>query len=88
MRYPSTIRSEYSNCTVNPSKYDKEESRDTLPSPPSSMLNSLLWSETNAIISARDPMQNPGQTRICYKPGQTHLTIDPNNPDDPTQFQP
>ena len=88
---PSTKRSKYSNCTVNSSKYDKEKSVDTLPSSPSSMLNSLLWSETDAIISARDPMQNPGQTRICYNPGQTHLTrltIDPNNPDDPTRFQP
>ena len=53
---------------------NNRKSGSTLPSSPSSMLNSLLWSETDAIINARDPMQNPGQTRIFYKPGQTHLT--------------
>ena len=58
------------------------------------MLNSLLWSGTNAIINARDPMQNPDQIRIFYKPGQTHLTwakrdpVDPDNLDDLTWFQP
>ena len=48
--YPSTERSKYSNCTVN-----------------------------------------PGQTRIFYKAGQTRMTrrkCDPDDPDDPTRFQP
>ena len=68
--------------------------RDTLPSSSSNTLNSLLWSGTDAIINARDLMQNPGQTRIFYKPGQTRLTrtkrdpVDPDNPVDPTRFQP
>ena len=58
------------------------------------MLNSLLWSGTDAIINAHDPMQNPGQTQIFYKLGKTHWTrtehdpVDPDNPDDPTRFQP
>ena len=39
-------------------------------------------------------MQNPGQTRIFYKPDQTRLTwtkhdsVDQDNLDDPTRFQP
>ena len=39
-------------------------------------------------------MKNAGQTQIFYKSGQIHLThakrdlVDPDNPDDPTQFQP
>ena len=41
---------------------------DTLSSSPSSTLNSLLWLGTDAIINARDAMQNPGQTEIFYKP--------------------
>ena len=62
-----------------------------LPSSPSSTLNSLLWSGPDAIINTHDPMQNPNQTRIFYKPGQTRLTrtkCDPVDPDDPTRFQP
>ena len=62
-----------------------------LPLSPSSTLNSLLWSGPDAIINARDPMQNPGQIRIIYKPGQTRLTrtkCDPVDPDDLTRFQP
>ena len=39
-----------------------------------STLNSLLWSGTGAIMKVRDPMQNPGQSRIFCKPGQTNLT--------------
>ena len=38
----------------------------------------LTSSETSSpqdvIINAHDPMQNPGQTRIFYKAGQTQLT--------------
>ena len=55
VHYPSTEPSNYSNCIVNPSKYDKEN-WDTLPSLSSSTLNSLPWSGTDAIINARDPM--------------------------------
>ena len=55
VHYSSTERSNYSNCTVNPSKYDKEN-WDTLPSSSSGMLNSLPWSGTDAIINACDPM--------------------------------
>ena len=58
---------------------------------PSGTLNS---SPPDAINIARDPMQNPGQTQIFYKAGQTRMTRqkrdpgDPDNPDDPTRFQP
>ena len=37
-----------------------------------------------------NPMQNPGQTRIFYKTGQTKLTHekrDPDDQDDPTHLQ-
>ena len=46
------------------------------------------------IITACDSIQNPGQTWIFYNLGQTRLTraklnpVDPDNSDDPTQFQP
>ena len=52
---------------------------------PSGTLNS---SPPDAINIARDPMQNPGQTRIFYKAGQTRMTRQKCDPDDPTQFQP
>ena len=58
----------------------------------------LTLSQTSSlrdvIINAHDPMQNPGQTWIFYKVGQTRLTqancdsIDPDDPDDPTRLQP
>ena len=57
-------------------------------------INLLPWSGTDTIINACDLMQDTGQTRIFYKPGQTRLTwtkcdpVDPDNADDPTQFQP
>ena len=60
-------------------------------SSPSSTLNSSL---PDAITNARDPIKNPGQTRIFYKPGLTRMTrtkrdpVDPDDPDDPTRFQP
>ena len=63
-----------------------------LPLSLSSTFNSLLWSGTDAIINARDSVQNLGQTRIFYKPDQIQLTrtkrdiVDPDNPDDPIQF--
>ena len=44
------------------------------------------------IINVRDPMQNPGQTQIFYKAGQTWLTqakcdpVDLYDPDDPTRL--
>ena len=44
-------------------------------------------------INVRDPMQNPGQTQIFYKVGQTQLTwaksdpVDPDYLNDPTRFQ-
>ena len=46
------------------------------------------------LLVAHDSIQNPGQTRIFYKPGQTHLTrtkhdpVDPDNSDDLIPFQP
>ena len=54
-------------------------------SSPSGMLNS---SPPDAISIARDPMQNPGQTRIFYKADQTRMTRQKRDPDDPTWFQP
>ena len=68
VHYPSTEQLKYSNCTVNLIMVTK--SGDTLSSSSSSTLNLLLWSGTDAIINACDPMQNPGQ-RVFYKPGQT-----------------
>ena len=54
-----------------------------IPSSLSNMFNSLLWSGTDAIINACDPTQNPGQTWIFYKPGQSHLTQTKRDPVDP-----
>ena len=55
------------------------------------MLTSFETSSAqDVIINARDPMQNPGQTQIFYKVGQTWLTrekCDPVDPDDPTWLQ-
>ena len=57
----------------------------------------LTLSETSSpqdvIINTCDPMQNPGQTWIFYKAGQTWLTqakrdlVDSDDPDNPTQLQ-
>jgi len=50
----------------------------------------LLSQDLHDLNNARDPMQNPGQTRIFYKVGQTRMTCkksDPDNPDDPTRLQ-
>ena len=51
----------------------------------------LTSSETSSppdtIINAHNPMQNPGQTRIFYKAGQTRAKrdlVDPDDPDDMT----
>ena len=58
LSYPSIEWSKYTNCIVTSLKY-QGESGDILPS----SLNSLLLSGLDdAIITARDPMQNPGQT--------------------------
>ena len=57
----------------------------------SSTLISLLWLGADAIIKTRDPMQNPNQTQIFYKSGQTRLTQtkrDAVDPDDLTWLQP
>ena len=35
-----------------------------------------------SIISAHDPIQNPGQTWIFYKPAETHLTQTKHDPVD------
>ena len=55
----------------------------------------LTLSETSSppdvIINARDPMENPSQTRIFYKAGQTWFTLakcDPVDLDDSTWLQP
>ena len=85
--YPTTERLKYSNCTVNPSKYGKGyTSIITI-----KYVKFITLVGNRAIINTRDPMQNPGQTRIFYKPGQTHLTRtkrDPVDPAHPSQFQP
>ena len=63
VHYPSTERSKYSNCIVNPSKllwYRKQGIH--FQHAPSSTLNSLIWSGTDAIINAHDSTQNLGQT--------------------------
>ena len=52
----------------------------------------LTSSETaswpDVIINACDPMQNPDQTQIFYKAGQTRLTRAKRDLVDPTRFQP
>ena len=97
LRYPSTKRLKYSNCTVNLFNIRQEWPvfkicwGYALPSSLSSTLKSPLWSWPDAIINARDTMQNLGQTRIFYNLGQTRLTrrkCDPDDPGDPTRFQP
>ena len=55
------------------------------------LTSSETVSPPDVIINACDPMQNPGQTRVFYKAGQTWLTQakrDPVDLDDPTRFQP
>ena len=55
------------------------------------LTSSETASPSDIIINACDPMQNPGQTRIFYKVGQTRLTRakrDPVDPDDLSRFQP
>ena len=74
----------YSNCTVNLEEMHFHDHCQACLICYSDLL--LLM-----IMNTRDPMQNPGQTWIFYKVGQTCLTqakCDPDNPDDPTWFQP
>ena len=47
------------------------------------LTSSETASPPDVIINACDPMQNPGQTRIFYKAGQTRAKRDPVDPDDP-----
>ena len=47
---------------------------------PSGTLNS---SPPDAINTARDPMQNPGETQIFYKAGQTQIIWQKHDPYDP-----
>ena len=57
------------------------------------MLNSLLWSGPDSIINVHDSIQNPDQTQIFYKSGQTYLTWikcdldDLDDPDKSNRFQ-
>ena len=89
VHYPSTKQLKYSNCTVNPSKclgrmnctsINLMEAHLILPKTfegiwrHSSILNSLLKSESDTIINTCDLMQNLNQTQIFYKLGQTSLT--------------
>ena len=48
----------------------------------------LNSSPPDAINITRDPMQNPGQTRIFYKAGQTRMTQQKRDPDDQLGFNP
>ena len=85
-QHSSTVRliMKYSNCTVNPLKYGKEKQGMHFRHHCQASLNSLLWSGTEAILNARDPNQNPDQTRILsYKPGQR-----PSDPVDPNKTWP
>ena len=54
----------------------------------SSILNSLLWSGSNAIINTYDTIQNPFQTHMFYKHSQTCLTRTKCDPNDSTQLRP
>ena len=57
------------------------------------LTSSKTSSPPDIIINLSDPIQNPGQTWIFYKAGQTRLTwakrnpFDPDDPDDPTRLQ-
>ena len=72
-------QSKYSNCTVMPSKYLEEIHFHHYH-------QERLIQGPDAIINACDLMQNPGQTQIFHKPGQTRLTRTKCDPDDPTSF--
>ena len=39
------------------------------------LINSLIWSGPDAIVKTCNPMQNPGQTWMVYKPGKTCLSM-------------
>ena len=87
MHYPSTKRSKYSNCIVISCKYLEENQEIRIHHHHQlSKLNSLLWSGPDTIIDACDPIQNPDQTQIIYKPGQTRLTRVKRDPDDLPSF--
>ena len=73
VHYLSTAWSNYSNCTVNSSKYFGNE--DMHPSSSPSMLNLLLWSGPNANINAYD------QYRIRIRPGNLKNQVRTLNPD-------
>ena len=57
------------------------------------LTSSEISLQRDVIINARDPMQNPSQTWIFYKVGQTRLTqaksdpVDLDDPDDLTRLQ-
>ena len=86
VNYLSTKQSKYSNCTVTSSKYLEENHRYT-----ARHAQFIILSGLYAIITAHDSMQNPGQTQIFYKTGQTCLTWTKHDLvglDDHTHFQP
>ena len=90
MRCPSTERSKYSNCTVNPLEYGKENQGIHFHHHRQARLIHYFGREQPPLLT------HVIQCRIrvrpyIYKPGQTRLTLtkrDPIDPDDPTRFQP
>ena len=48
-----------------------------------STLNPSLYSVPGIIFNTHYPMQNPGQTQVFYKAGQTQLTWTKHDPGDP-----
>ena len=89
VRHPSTVRSKYSNCTVNPFKYSKEKQGIHFRHHRQTHLIHYLGRGKKPLLT------HVIQFRIRVRPGyfriQTRLTRtkrDLVDPDDPTQFQP
>ena len=66
--WSNTEQSKYSNCTVSPSKYFKDQKIHFH----HHRHQAHLIQGSNIIINTHDPMQNFGQTQIrfTYKPGR------------------
>ena len=87
VRYPSTDRSKYSNCTVNPSKYGIENQGMHFHHHRKARLIHCFGREQIPLLT------HVIQCRIwwnqdIYKPSQTRLTQAKRDLDNPTRFNP
>ena len=86
VRYPSTERSKCSSCTVNSSKYGKEnQGLHFHHHCQACLIHHFVAEQTSLLMHVIQ--RNPGQSRIFYKPGKICLTrtkcdpVSPYNPD-------